>query len=396
MKLLNLKKEIHSNINKKNRGIHSYAAKMVNHIPSHFLSKEKENSIVLDPFCGSGTVLKEASKKGMVSYGLDINPLAKLISKVETTPINKNHIYEKLGKIKREFCNLTPSKQDFPNIDYWFNKNVQNDLSKLKKAIDLVSKGKYKDFFYVCFSAIIRKVSYADPRISPPVKSKQMVKIIREGFNVDVFHIFEKQVKKAAQIIEKNNPKIKTKIVGNDARYINLPSRSVNVVITSPPYINAQKYFRSTQLELYWLGFVDNKKLRLLDKKMIGTERVSAKNYNDFKLTNSEDINKILKRYKNDKKIAHIIFQYYTSMILVIKEIYRVLKKDGKLIFVIGDNNIRGKVVPSGKIFQEVLNKTGFKLDKIYFDKIENYSLMTKRNKTANIIKKEWVIVAKK
>lgn len=397
MKSLNLKEKISKDLkNKRNKGSHPYAAKMVNHIPSYFLSKEDENIVVLDPFCGSGTVLKEASKRGMISYGMDINPLARLISKVETSNINEKHISKKLNQIKNKFHTLKPMKKDFLNIDYWFSKNIQKDLSKLKKAIDTIPKGKYKEFFYICFSAIVRKVSYADPKISPPVKSKEMRKEIEKGFERDVWGCFERQVKKAARDLKQNHPLIKTKIIGNDARKINLPKSSIDLVITSPPYINAQKYFRSTQLELYWLGLVDNKKLKSLDKKMIGTERIKVKDYKEFRLIGFRETDKILKRYKNDKKIAQIIFQYYTSMILAIKEIYRVLEKNGKLIFVIGDNNIRGKVVPSGKVFQEVLMKTGFKLDKIYFDEIKNYSLMTKRNKTADIIKKEWVIVAKK
>lgn len=219
---------------------------------------------------------------------------------------------------------------------------------------------------------------------------------IRLGYEIDVLSSFENKVKKTIRHIKQNNCKVQTKIIGNEARKINAPTRSIDIIITSPPYINAQKYFRSTQLELYWLDLVDNQKLRDLDEKMIGTERVKSNNYKIFRLIGLDSIDKTLKRYKEDKKIAYIISQYYSSMILVIKEMYRVLKKDGKLVLVMGDNNIKGKLVPSGKIFQDILVKEGFRLDKIYFDEIESYSLMTKRNNTANIIKREWVLVAKK
>lgn len=137
MELLNLKKEILPEHNKKNIGIHTYPAKMVNHIPSYFLSLEenKKSVFVLDPFCGSGTVLKEASKRNMSSYGIDINPLARLISKVETNSLNKRIVLEKLNKIKDIFYKINPEKVYFPNIDYWFSKKTQEDLFRLRKAI---------------------------------------------------------------------------------------------------------------------------------------------------------------------------------------------------------------------------------------------------------------------
>lgn len=398
MRAVDFKKEIlFCETNKRDIGIHPYPAKMVSYIPAYFLSLEiKKPLVVFDPFCGSGTVLKEASKRGMTPLGVDINPLARLISKVETTPLNEITALKKLNEIRDIFHKVNFEKKYFPNIDYWFGKRSQKDLSKLKKAINEVSKGKYRNFFSVCFSAIIRKTSYADSRISPPVKSKKMIEKVEHGYKVDVLSSFEDQVKKMIRHLKQNNCKIEARIIGDDARNIRMPDSCIDIIITSPPYINAQKYFRSTQLELYWLDLVDNKKLKELDEKSIGTERVKVRDYKNFKLTDFRLINDIVKKYKDDKKVAYIILQYYNSMIKVIKELYRVLKKNGKLILVIGDNHIKGRVVPSGKIFDKILVETGFKIEKIYFDKIKNYSLMIKRNKTADIIKFEWILVARK
>src|SRR6185312_9452756 len=63
-----------------------------------------------------------------------------------------------------------------------------------------------------------------------------------------------------------------------DSRNIT-PAQKFDIVITSPPYIDAQKYMRSSKLELYWLGF-EQKEISDLDRKSIGTEKICVpKNY---------------------------------------------------------------------------------------------------------------------
>lgn len=74
--------------------IHSYPAKLLKHIPIFFLNSKvllsNKNSLILDPFCGSGTVMLEALLAGHSAIGCDANPLARLIAKVKTTKIDIN------------------------------------------------------------------------------------------------------------------------------------------------------------------------------------------------------------------------------------------------------------------------------------------------------------------
>ena len=82
--------------------IHPYPGKLLYHIPHFFLSNQvlcNDDGIVFDPFCGSGTVLLESLLNNKNAIGIDINPLAVLISKVKTTPID-------IVKLKNEFEKL--------------------------------------------------------------------------------------------------------------------------------------------------------------------------------------------------------------------------------------------------------------------------------------------------
>ncbi len=102
-------------------GIHPYTAKLIPHIPRYFIEKYTEkNEVILDPFCGSGTTLLEARLLERNAIGIDINPLAILLSKVKTTPLDVEELKHTIQLCKE---NLKDGKGkifvDFPNIDYW-------------------------------------------------------------------------------------------------------------------------------------------------------------------------------------------------------------------------------------------------------------------------------------
>lgn len=72
----------------------------------------KPKAIVLDPFCGSGSVLLESFIRGYDSYGININPLALLISQVKTTLIDYKHLQNALEDILKKTSHT--KKVDIP------------------------------------------------------------------------------------------------------------------------------------------------------------------------------------------------------------------------------------------------------------------------------------------
>src|ERR1700752_3595814 len=69
--------------------IHPYPAKFIPNIPRALINSLPipEGSIILDPFCGSGVTLTEAQDAGIESLGVDLNPIACLLSRVKTNPL---------------------------------------------------------------------------------------------------------------------------------------------------------------------------------------------------------------------------------------------------------------------------------------------------------------------
>ena len=164
-------------------GYHPYSAKYIPQIPNRLISAFSEkDDLILDNFVGSGTTLVESIVLGRNAIGVDINPLACLISKVKTTIIKKptiieisyflmslrRDIFHERAKIEsssleeetRIIYNSVIEKLH-PNIPRWYHENVIYELVAIKTKIDAVRNTEVKDFLLVAFSSLLRTVSNA-------------------------------------------------------------------------------------------------------------------------------------------------------------------------------------------------------------------------------------------
>lgn len=403
--------------------IHSYPAKLLMHIPYFFLNNtilSKEGDTVLDPFCGTGTVLLESIVSNRNAIGADANPLARLISQVKTQKLDEKKIKAELGKI------LNKSKKyktfeipDVVNIDHWFPKNTQINLAKLLKSIKGVKDDKTRSFFLICFSNCVKKVSFADPRIAVPVKLnperfkddnikfKDVENTIKKIKKIDVFEKFKSiSLQNIERISRLNEISVgrKAQVISKDARDLTitlkskrkLKENSVQLIISSPPYAGAQKYIRSSSLNLGWLEMATTSELLNLDKKNIGRENYKSDEL-QLQLTGITKADKLIRKvYKIDKVRAKIVSQYLSEMESAISESIRVLKKGGNFVLIVGNNKVCNEEFNTQEYLTEIMQKKGLKLLFKLIDDIKSYGLMTKRNKTADIISREWVLVFKK
>ena len=433
-----LLKEYDNNNNRYNHYIHYYPGRIYPYIPFYILSLQDFSHLggyLLDPFAGSGTILLESIMNPFVkrnALGVEINPLARLISKVKTTPIDLTKAKELIYDLKVLYSQRTGISEYIPeykNINLWFSSASIKKLSKLKYAIDnLDAPIKYKDFFWLCFSSIIRKVSKADPYIPPPVilkpekykdnptKYRKLKQHLEEAENPNVWNTFKKSVNdnviKLNCIFEKIiNGGIKAEIIWDDARNIKkaklnkrgkfnkniveeLAPNSVDIIFTSPPYLTAQKYIRTSKLELLWLEH-DKEEINNLDKMSVGTERVSSQM--DIRELGVISIDTLVKNTISKSKSRGLtVYLYFKDMLKVFEELNRILKREGYLILVVGDNKVLGEWISTYKLLSDAATNKGFKEILMLKDKIRNRSMMTKRNGSGGLIKEEYVIILKK
>jgi len=387
--------------------LHSYPAKLLPHIAHFFLASENmcpADGLVLDPFSGSGTVALEACLSGRPAAIADTNPLARLITVAKHSIIPAKSLQNGFERIEKRYLRARTRKHPaVVNIDRWFQPQVIRALARLKASIDKERPTALKILLLATFSAVVRRVSNADPKLSVPVALKGDLHQFR---GVDVWMKFSNQFWANARRIEEfkqlNPSEPRLSLAGIDARCLHvdsggqLQSDSVDLVITSPPYAGAQKYIRASSLSLGWLGLAEEGQLKPLENRTIGREHLPKGSASHF-ITSVASANSVIARIRDRNSLrAAICATYLCEMEEAICELYKVVRPGGKFVLVIGNNEVCGEDFMSSVYLREIALSVGFALELELIDEIKSRGLMTKRNRTASIIKREWVLVFKK
>jgi len=346
----------------------------------------KNAGFVLDPMCGSGTTLVEARLLGRDSLGIDIDPLARLLTRVKVTALDefellsaKKSLIENLAEdfapgpcaqgssaLKGAPAVALPEYLDKDWVTYWFLRPVASELSLVKRRIDEEKDQALREFFYVCFSSIIltkgssgvscaRDLAHSRPHRVLPARKPNVLKIFMERL--------ESMTKRMIEYNKACHKEVMAEIIGQDARHIPLADQSVDLIVTSPPYATAIDYLRAHKFSLYWLGF-DPNILSIFERQgYIGTEKVPKEDCQrrlETPLGHPVADRTLRQIAEKDVKRAGILHKYFEDMRLVIGEMYRVLKKRKYCWIVIGDPSAKQVRIPTTRILINFAKSSGF------------------------------------
>jgi len=384
-------------------GIHKYPAKFFPELPRWLIQKfSKPGDILIDPFMGSGTTNVEAMLLGRHSVGIDVDPFAKFLTKVKTTKLNIDELGESTEVLLNSLIKYDPKKikgKDIPVFPYrenWFNKEILNELAYIKKMI-ISSKfsENIKDFQLICLSSIIRSVSNADNNCTRTVVRKKLNKQIYPSMALTKFA--ETLLLNSYRMTEYStiaDTDISVEIPdGNDARNIKYPKDYFDFALTSPPYANAVDYPRTHQLEMYWLGLASGS-LAPMKKEHIGTESVSSEHYKFLNKIGIDEADLVISNiFNKDPRRSFIVYKYLIDMEANLKEVYRILKNNGKYVIVIGNNKIRGYNLESWKYLMKISESVGFKINNYFGSEIIKHFIKVPRDERINT---DWIIVLEK
>jgi DNA modification methylase len=352
--------------------VHPFPARMAAGIALHVLSDATRRLRVLDPMMGSGTVLALARSKHHKAIGVDIDPLAVLMAKVWTTAVNKEQVRVAaagvLRRARRIFADLL-TRDAYPIaadqetrqfIAYWFDEYARRQLSSLAQTIRRVRDEPTQNVLWCAFSRlIVTKQAGAslamDLSHSRPHKAfeRAPIKPFRK-FLVAV----ERVIKNCIDIDCKRRGPAPSIYLG-DARALPVADSSVDLVLTSPPYLNAIDYLRCSKFSLVWMGY-GVAELRQLRRQSIGSE--SGKGGPSSSRHVSDIIAK-LKLHPPLKAKHHVILRRYIHDIhRSMGEVVRTLSPEGKAVYVIGENTIKGTYIPNSAIIRQVAQLAGLKL----------------------------------
>ena len=376
---------------------HSFPAKFPPQLPKKFiLGLTQPGDVVLDPMNGSGTTTLEAFLLNRRGLGFDIDPLAIQIGKVKVAQISPKFV--KLtgdsilanamlnlnlnrGELEAQLCNRWDEQtKDF--INYWFAYETQLELIALLIQIENIEHHEIRNFFELIFSAIVITksggVSLAlDLAHTRPHKAKIVIDragkvVMGEELTKDQYSRLRHATKRLRSPIDEFEKRLKTNLAGivNDpsvgyethvlfgnAQKLPVPENTIDLIVTSPPYAsNAIDYMRAHKFSLVWLGHrIDE--LGNLRGEYVGGDSLANVSFENMPAYTEEVICKIGEK---DEKKALVLRRYYSEMMRVIKEMYRVLKPGKGAVVVVGSSIMRGKDTETQNCLVDIGKSIGF------------------------------------
>jgi len=377
-------------------GFHKYPAKFIPQLAKRCITNfTKKDETVCDPFMGCGTTLIEALVSGRKAAGVDINPVAWLISKAKTTPINpkilKTEAEEMLKNLDAVINNeknqtllskikLSPVIPVNERINYWFPKEeTRKEIGFILAAINELKNEDTRNFFLCAFSNILKGSSIwlmksikptrdlNKKSVSPFKLFSRQVKAMLRG-NETLWNILPKEVK--------NKLKEYSVMKRQDARNLPCEDESVDLIVTSPPYVTSYEYADLHQLSALWLGYINN--VSEFREGFIGSIHKKDFDHNGIKSKIAkqaiEELRKISKRESESVK------NYFFEMQECFEEMHRVLKNNGKTCIVIGNTALRKVPILNAEVFTEIMLNIGFKIHKLIKRKIPSKVLPQTRD----------------
>ena len=320
-----------------------YPAKLVNKLIHNYT---KEGDSIYDPFSGRGTTLLEARLLNRRAYASDLNPLSYVITKSKTHSLNKNKIFSRIEQLEKEYysaeININPNDYDY--MKTYFSDSVYKQLCFFKELFGENWKllNNVDTFILACLLGILHgpsrkdgtslflSISMSNTNSMSKNYVDKYVKCHNLTFpkNENVFEKIKEKVKKTFLdfkfYLNKKYPIGKMKLCNALDCHKNFGNTKFDCIITSPPYLNIFNYTRENWIRLWLLGF---------NKPNLS---------NEIKLDDNHSYEEYKIFIKNFMNSAH-----------------KALKKDGKLIMIVGDVENKYKF---SDLWNKIKNDVKFKL----------------------------------
>jgi DNA methylase. len=374
------------------RPIHCYAASFGNDLARKLISDHAEpGQKILDCFSGSGTTLIEALSAGHPAIGIDVDPIAILISRVLTQKYTESWLtaflretLAQLGLLEMEVISAVPDLRvlrrglmlnvngylalipDQPEVEFWFSASQRAALAGLTAYAGKISDVRKRRILRVAISsAIVRKwpntlsramdVDHSRPHRADPPRTTiaEQFKLFKRIFT-DVVNGLK------AMIPTMENWSSNAEIIQGDSvsRMRTLARNSVGLVLSSPPYVDAIDYPRAHKFSEWWLNPFS---LQCKRENYVGLRRLDESTLTAEALELAPTTMQTLAWLEKSSPAKYrLVCRYVLDMAQVIRGCRRVLRESGKLVFVLADNKLEGRSVPIVRITEELLRVTNF------------------------------------
>jgi SAM-dependent methyltransferase len=396
------------------------------HLVSYYLNDFglRNDQVVLDPFCGTGTTLIQARLNQIESVGIEANPFAYFASKVKVDwDVNPDHLIRIANEIAKETTDILreqgiDERQIFSPINSDKLRTLREDETKLiledsisplplhkalvlLDAINLRQSERCFDHLRLAFAKnLVFRIS--NLHFGPEVgigKAKQDAEVVGSWFA---------EVKNIAADLQKVRGKDypQSRVYLADARNISqiIEPTSIDAVITSPPYPNEKDYTRTTRLESVILGFILSKEdLRKLKHSLIrsNTRGVYKEDNDDEWIAGNQEIQRIAEAIENrrielgktsgfEKLYGRVTKLYFGGMARHLSDLRIILRPGARLAYVVGDQASYLRVmIHTGQILADIAKEIGYEVVRIDLFR-KRFSTTTKQDLREEVVILKW------
>lgn len=349
------------------RAIHPFPARMAPEVALAVVGESARPMRVLDPMCGSGTVLSLGVHHGHHVTGYDLDPLAVLMARVATQPVDTSALdclaKECLATARR--ARATDARwsdnetREFAR--YWFGEVQRTQLVRLSRAVNELDQGPERDALQVGLSRLIvtkspRASLAADTAHSRPHR-------VLDESDFDVYEGFRASVAAMTTTLEARQLAGSASIRRGDARDKTLfAPATYDLVVTSPPYLNAIDYLRGHRMALIWMGHTLSE-LRSIRGASIGAEAARRE-------VPTEEHEALVSRVvkgssKLDDRTRRLVLRYAHDMLELADNVGRCLVEGGRVVVVVADSVLKGNRIPTGDVVKTALADKRLKVESV-------------------------------
>jgi hypothetical protein len=343
---------------------------------------------ILDPFCGSGSIMVGAAQQGRASVGIDVNPLAAFLSRVKLSPLGDSDVAGAaafLGGFEAAVARLDPWPTPALRIaSKVFEPRILDTVLRLRALIErrATSAGQ-QDFLLLAWLAILQEVgSYfkegngikyrnrqrrKDGYVARPDGQWQLERFgaDQEGFVLRAFRVKLTEMLADVPAWHRGNWSGQRVIKGDALEQTaQLGAKSFDSVVFSPPYVNRFDYFESQKVELWFGGFVDSyDALGRLRKRSLRSHLGAALNGAVVDLPEVEALIEQIDpaSYAVRMRVPALIRGYFSDMATILRRCRHVLVPGGQCCVVVGNSAYGGVIIPTDQVIARLGLDAGFR-----------------------------------
>jgi DNA modification methylase len=339
--------------------------------------KVGRGSVILDPFCGSGTVPVVARFLGAKGIGIDMMPIAAFVSSAKCEwEVDPVRLAELSADVTSDRSPPTIAPPFLKETARHFDPEVLNSLLRLKQNIWRADDGPAKDLIKLAFASILVEASNLK-------RSPCLGYVGKSGLSGETpFALFDGAVRRTSEDLSLMSSRSDTwgprpDIIFGNAGEVTLKEESVDLAITSPPYVNGMDYVMNYKLDMAWMDMVhsyqDLGRLRATMVACDNSPREAIVGHEPRRTTLSDEwitsarsgieANIKAKATYRRNDMGKIVTKYFDDLVPVMENVYRSLKPGGRFVVVNGDSLMAGTYVPGDMIFARLASRMGFAVE---------------------------------